>query len=216
MAAAAAAQSKSMASMAKRFCSKTCNICVGTGKGQGGMAKTCKGDRSKKCQTSSKVTAHSCARLGEENVHKEAATGPGDGGGGGGGGDGGWNCTTKDLIPCWGCLGMGPSAKEKLFPKLGASHFAPFQPSPYESVMSRVHVAPSATANGTLEVYGAPPLSVVPSEQARLQPTSLAPDPLEQVIVKKIVGVGGDGGGASGGGDKDRESLQTATSSSTR
>ena len=84
MAAAAAAQSKSMASMAKRFCSKTCNICVGTGKGQGGMAKTCKGDRSKKCKTSSKVTAHSCARLGEENVHKEAATGPGDGGGGGG------------------------------------------------------------------------------------------------------------------------------------
>ena len=72
-----------MASMAKRFCPKTCNICVGTGKGQGGMAKTCKGDRSKKCQTSSKVTAHSCARLGEENVHNEAATGPGDGGGGG-------------------------------------------------------------------------------------------------------------------------------------
>ena len=33
--------------------------------------------------------------------------------------------------------------------------------------MSRVHVAPSATANGELEVYGAPPLSVVPSEQAR-------------------------------------------------
>ena len=85
MAAAAAAQSKSMASMAKRFCPKTCNICVGTGKGQGGMAKTCKGDRSKKCKTSSKVTAHSCARLGEENVHNEAATGPGDGGGGGGG-----------------------------------------------------------------------------------------------------------------------------------
>ena len=146
----------------------------------------------------------------------DGGDGGNDGGGGGGGGDGGWNCTTKDLVPCWGCLGMGPSAKEKLFPKLGASHFAPFQPSPYESVMSRVHVAPSATANGTLEVYGAPPLSVVPSEQARLQPTSLAPDPLEQVIVKKIVGVGGDGGGASGGGDKGRESLQTATSSSTR
>ena len=92
----------------------------------------------------------------------------GVGGGGGDGGDGGgWNCTTKDLVPC-----LGPLAKEKLCPKPGAAHSAPFQPSPYESVMSRVHVAPSATANGELEVYGAPPLSVVPSEQVRLQPTS--------------------------------------------
>ena len=89
--------------------------------------------------------------------------------GGDGGGDGGWNCTTKDLAPWL------PSAKEKVCPKPGAAHSAPaFQPSPYESVMSRVHVAPSATANGTLEVYGAPPLSVVPSEQLRLQPTSCA------------------------------------------
>eukprot|EP00964_Phaeocystis_antarctica_P082238 scaffold51564_cov76-Phaeocystis_antarctica.AAC.1 len=97
---------------------------------------------------------------------------------------------------------MGPSAKEKLCPKPGASHSAPFQPSPYESVISRIHVAPSTTVNSTLEVYGAPPLSVVPSEQLRLQPTSLASDPLEQMIVKKIVGLGGgsDGGeGLSGG-----------------
>eukprot|EP00964_Phaeocystis_antarctica_P046378 scaffold26788_cov58-Phaeocystis_antarctica.AAC.5 len=67
--------------------------------------------------------------------------------------------------------------------------------------MSRVHVAPSATANGWLEVYGAPPLSVVPSEQLRLQPTSLRPDPLEQVIAEEMVkGVceGGDGGGDGG------------------
>ena len=88
--------------------------------------------------------------------------------GGGGGGDGGavgWNCTTKDLVPWL------PSRKEKLCPKLGAAHSAPPQPSPHESVMSRAHVAPSATA--TLELYGAPPLSVVSSEQLRLQPTSL-------------------------------------------
>ena len=83
------------------------------------------------------------------------------------GGEGAWDCTTKDLVPCL------PFAREKLCPKPGAAHSAPFQPSPYESVMSRVHVAPSATANGALEVfpYGAPPLSVVPSVQVRLQPT---------------------------------------------
>ena len=93
----------------------------------------------------------------------------GEGGGGGcrgdSGGDGGavgWNCTTKDLVPWL------PSRKEKLCPRPGADHSAPFQPSPYLSVMSRVHTAPSATANGTLEVYGAPPLSVVLSEQLRL------------------------------------------------
>ena len=79
-----------------------------------------------------------------------------------------------------------PFAKEKLCPKPGAAHSAPFQPSPYESVMLRVHVAPSATANDTLEVYGAPPLNVVSSEQLRLQPTSLGYDPPEQVIVLLI------------------------------
>jgi hypothetical protein len=122
--------------------------------------------------------------------------GEGDGGGGEGDG-GGWNCTTKDSLPC-----LGPLAKEKVCPKPGADHSAPFQPSPYESVMSRVHVAPSATANGTLEVYAAPPLSVVPSEQLRLQPTSLGYDPLEQAIVEDVdVGSGeGDGGGELGDG----------------
>ena len=88
-----------------------------------------------------------------------------------------------------------PFAKEKLCPKPGAAHSAPFQPSRCESVISRVHVAPSATANGELEVYGAPPLSVVPSEQARLQPISSGYDPLEQVIAEEIVGAGGEGGG---------------------
>jgi len=91
----------------------------------------------------------------------------GGGGGGSGGGVGGdWNCTTKDSVPWL------PFANEKLCPKPGAAHSAPFQPSPYESVMLSVHVAPRATANGALEVYGAPPLSVVPSAQLRLQPTS--------------------------------------------
>ena len=51
--------------------------------------------------------------------------------------------------------------------------------------------------------YGAPPLSVVSSEQLRLQPTSSGYDPLEQVIAKEMVVVGGDGdgdGGEGGGG----------------
>ena len=66
--------------------------------------------------------------------------------------------------------------------------------------MLRVHVAPSATANGTLEVYGAPPLSVVSSEQVRLQPTSTCHDPLEQVIAEEIFGAGGENGGEGGEG----------------
>ena len=70
--------------------------------------------------------------------------------------------------------------------------------------MSRVHVAPSATASGTLDAYGAPPLSVVSSEQVRLQPTSAGHEPPEQVIAEEIVGAaGGDGGcgGRGGGGE---------------
>ena len=97
--------------------------------------------------------------------------GGGDGGGGVDGGEGGWNCTSKDSAPWL------PLAKEKLCPKPGATHSFPNQPSKREFVISRVHVAPSATANGSLEAYGAPngaaALSVVPSEQLRLQPTSL-------------------------------------------
>ena len=119
--------------------------------------------------------------------------------GGGGGSDG--SSTTKDSLPC-----LVPLAKAKVFPKPGAAHSAPFQPSPYESVMSRVHVAPSATANGTLEVYGAPPLRVVPSEQLRLQPTSLGYEPLEQAIVEDVDVSSGEGDGGDGdddGGDGD-------------
>ena len=77
--------------------------------------------------------------------------------------------------------------------------------------MSKVHVAPSATDNGSLEAYGAPngaaALSVVPSEQLRLQPTSLGNDPLEQAIVEDVdVGSGegdvGGGLGEGGGGEQ--------------
>ena len=123
--------------------------------------------------------------------------GDGEGGGGGGedGGDGGWNCTINEFAP-W-----EPPVKEKARPKPGAAHSAPSQPSPCESVMSRVHVAPSATASGTLAVYGAPPLSVVLSEQLRLQPTSNGSDPLEQVIVEDAIDGGGDSGGGGDGGD---------------
>jgi hypothetical protein len=68
--------------------------------------------------------------------------------------------------------------------------------------MSRVHVAPAATANGELEAYGAPPISVVPSEQLRLQPTSLGYEPPEQVITEDTDsgegGEGGEGGGVGG------------------
>ena len=109
-------------------------------------------------------------------------------------------CTTKDSV--WTAGDFIPLAKEKLCSKPGAAHSAPFQPSPYESVMLRVHVAPSATANGTLEVYGAPPLSVVPSEQLRLQITSFAYDPPEQAIAEEMVSAGENGGGeGDGGGD---------------
>ena len=76
--------------------------------------------------------------------------------------------------------------------------------------MSKVHVAPSATANGELKAspytrgYGAPPLSVVPSEQLRLQLTSDGQAPAEQVITEETVGPAGGGiGGGIGGGDGD-------------
>eukprot|EP00964_Phaeocystis_antarctica_P083940 scaffold52861_cov74-Phaeocystis_antarctica.AAC.1 len=75
--------------------------------------------------------------------------------------------------------------------------------------MFREHVAPSATANGKLEVYGAPPLSALPSEQLRLQLTSPGYCPPEQVIAEEMVeggcwgGEGGDDGGDGGDGGDD-------------
>ena len=67
--------------------------------------------------------------------------------------------------------------------------------------MSSLHVAPSATTNGSLEVYGAPPLSVVASEQLRPQPTSSGYLPLEQVIAEEMVGAAGGGDGGDSGCD---------------
>ena len=69
--------------------------------------------------------------------------------------------------------------------------------------MLSVQSALSATANGKLEAYGAPPLSVVPSEQLRLQLTSPGYEPSEQVIAEETVGAaGGEGGdGGDGGGE---------------
>ena len=88
--------------------------------------------------------------------------------GGDGGGAAHGSSTTKDSLPC-----LVPLAKAKVFPKPGAAHSARFQPSPYASAMIRVHVAPSATANGTPALYGAPPSAAAPSEQLRLQLISL-------------------------------------------
>ena len=74
--------------------------------------------------------------------------------------------------------------------------------------MLSVQSALSATANGKLEAYGAPSLSVVPSEQLRLQPTSPGYEPPEQVIIEEIAGdgegggeVGSEGGGSGEGGE---------------
>merc|ERR1712021_153690 len=90
--------------------------------------------------------------------------------------DGSW---AANVLVSW-----RPFAKKELCRKPGADHTFPFQPSPHESLMSKVHVAPCTTANGPLEVYGAPPMSEVPSEQLRLQLTSFCHVPPEQVIVE--------------------------------
>jgi uncharacterized membrane protein YgcG len=131
--------------------------------------------------------------------------GGGDGGEGGEGGDGGGsNCTTKDLAAARTAprrTSWDQSAKEKVCPKPGADHSAPFQSfQPPKSVMSRVHVAPTATVSGTLKLYGTPALSMVPSEQLRLQPTLLGNNPLEQVITEEMVEGGSEGGSGEGGG----------------
>ena len=67
--------------------------------------------------------------------------------------------------------------------------------------MLREHVAPTATANVTLEVYDAPPLRVVPSEQLRLQSTSLEYEPPKQVIAEEMIEGGCEGGEGGEGGD---------------
>ena len=65
--------------------------------------------------------------------------------------------------------------------------------------MVRVHVAPTATAKGELEVYRAPPLREAPSEQARLHVFPVAHLSTEKVIIEEIGGNDGGGGGDGGG-----------------
>ena len=128
--------------------------------------------------------------LSPSAVGEAGGSGGGSGGGSnggnrgsGGGGEGDTDCmgTTNDSAP----LRRPWPSNEKLRSKPGATHLAPFQPSPYESVMLSVHVALGDTASGQIESYGLPPLSVVLSEQARVQPTSCGHPPSEQVITEK-------------------------------
>ena len=123
--------------------------------------------------------------VGEAGGSGGASGGGGDGGGGegkgGGEGEIDWTGTTNDAVP----LRRPQPSNEKLRSKPGAAHSAPFQPSPYESVMVSVHVALEDTASGQIESYGLPPLSVVLSEQFRAQPTSHGQPPPEQVITEK-------------------------------
>ena len=69
--------------------------------------------------------------------------------------------------------------------------------------MLSVQSALSATANGKLGAYGAPPLSVVPSEQLRLQPTSPGYEPSEQVITEETDSAAGGEDSGNGGDDGD-------------
>ena len=79
------------------------------------------------------------------------------------GGDGGDdNITTKVSVP------KLPAAS--VIDCSSPSQIAPFHPSPYESVMLRVHVEPVATF--TLPVNGLPPDTAVPSLHESVQPTS--------------------------------------------
>ena len=61
--------------------------------------------------------------------------------------------------------------EERVIDCSNPSQVAPFQPSPHESNMVRVHVLPPATV--ALPVKGAPPLRLVPSSQESVQLTSL-------------------------------------------
>jgi len=101
--------------------------------------------------------------------------------------------TTKDTVS------LAPVSIPKLCPKPGAAHSPPFQPSGYESVMVRVHVAPSATvkleeyggqSSPSSELDGRDPVAIsssVPSVQLRLQPISAGNDPQDKVTSEEIL-----------------------------
>ena len=79
------------------------------------------------------------------------------------------------------------------------NQYAPFQPSPYVSVMIRVQATPSVVT--AVPEKGLPPERVAPSVHERLHPTSLWYEPPETVIVN-VLGTVGEGDG-SGDGDGD-------------
>lgn len=88
------------------------------------------------------------------------------------------------------------------WPKPSAYHSASFQPSPNESIIFSVQVAPTATDSSDSDAYGAPPATLVPSVHPKVQLTSLGQFPAATVILDGHVGIGsvGGGGGWSGGG----------------
>eukprot|EP00964_Phaeocystis_antarctica_P010709 scaffold5892_cov56-Phaeocystis_antarctica.AAC.4 len=81
--------------------------------------------------------------------------------------------------------------------------------------MLSVQSALSVTANGPLEAYGAAPLSVVPSEQLRLQLTSPGYEPPEQVITEEMVGGCSESGGGRVGGEGGEGGGMPTTAKST-
>ena len=86
----------------------------------------------------------------------------------------------------------------------------PFQPSPHESVADRVQTVFAGTVDSA--EYGAPPESVVPSEQESVQLTSVGNEPPPTVTVD-VTGAPaggattGDGGGAAGDGGMKAETV---------
>ena len=91
------------------------------------------------------------------------------GGGGAPGGDRGEGYATVNSA-----VAEAPSSMENgPWLKPSAYHSASFQPSPNESTMFSVQVAPMATANSDSDAYGAPPATLVPSVHPKVQLTSL-------------------------------------------
>jgi len=96
-------------------------------------------------------------------------------GGGGGSGDGGVDggegyATVNSAVaeaPSGSSMENGPWLKPSAY------HSASFQPSPNESTMFSVQLAPMATANSDSDAYGAPPATLVPSVHPKVQLTSL-------------------------------------------
>ena len=87
------------------------------------------------------------------------------GGGSGGGGDGG----DVDALPTVK-VDVPEEPLERVIDWSKPVQYALLHPSPYESLIERVHEEPSATL--ALPEYGAPPLTLVPSVHESVQLTS--------------------------------------------